>query len=372
MRERLDCAVLLTRCTKEWVEPLLGQHAGGRLHLHALDIVIDIEAEGASSFLAAAAMALRRHDTCLLPVSPATLSWARTSLSLGMARLQTPVMALVRDLTAAGLHDLHELGVADFLRDPFCGHEARVRIERLLDAPRAAARARLTSPAVAEPSPNIAYVASCGELDPRLEHVCQNIMDHDGSALEAYAIAAASRSAVSRESFREAKSRVIERFERAYISAALGRHAGNIAMAARAAQKHRRAFWALMRKHDIDAAPYRLQDSSITQIGPAEFQAGAGAQVQQPGQAPGSMRGVSTSGSPGMTPGVSTSGRPGTAPGVSTSGTSGTAPDVSTSGTSGLAPGGSPSGAPCLNPGVTSGVRPPIAAYSGLFPSPGG
>ena len=368
MRERLDCAVLLTRCTKEWVEPLLGQHAGGRLHLHALDIVIDIEAEGASSFLAAAAMALRRHDTCLLPVSPATLSWARTSLSLGMARLQTPVMALVRDLTAAGLHDLHELGVADFLRDPFCGHEARVRIERLLDAPRAAARARLTSPAVAEPSPNIAYVASCGELDPRLEHVCQNIMDHDGSALEAYAIAAASRSAVSRESFREAKSRVIERFERAYISAALGRHAGNIAMAARAAQKHRRAFWALMRKHDIDAAPYRLQDSSITQIGPAESQAGAGAQVQQPGQAPGSMLGVSPHG----TPGVSPNGTPGMTPGVSTSGRPGTAPGVSTSGTSGTAPGGSPSGAPCLNPGVTSGVRPPIAAYSGLFPSPGG
>jgi len=168
-------------------------------------------------------------------------------------------MALVRDLTAAGLHDLHELGVADFLRDPFCGHEARVRIERLLDAPRAAVRARAVPSAVAEAPADTAYATSRAEFDPALDQVCESIMDHDGSALEAYAIAAASRSAVSRESFREAKSRVIERFERAYISAALGRHAGNIAMAARAAQKHRRAFWALMRKHDIDAAPYRLQ-----------------------------------------------------------------------------------------------------------------
>lgn len=261
MRERLDCAVLLTRCTAEWIQPLLGQHAGGRLHLHALDVLVDIDGEGAHGVLGAASMALRRHDCCLLPVSPSTLSWARTSLSLAIPRLQTPVMALVKGLTAAGLYDLYELGVADFLRDPFCGHEARVRIERLLNAPRAAARGRVhTASGVAERRPaSELYGNASPAPDVGIEIVCQNIMDHDGSALEAYAIAAASRSAVSRESFREAKSRVIERFERAYISAALGRHAGNIAMAARAAQKHRRAFWALMRKHEIDAAPYRTQ-----------------------------------------------------------------------------------------------------------------
>ena len=32
-----------------------------------------------------------------------------------------------------------------------------------------------------------------------------------------------------------------------------------VARAARASSKHRRAFWALMRKHGIDAAPYRRQ-----------------------------------------------------------------------------------------------------------------
>ena len=44
-----------------------------------------------------------------------------------------------------------------------------------------------------------------------------------------------------------------------YTSLALSRHHGNVARAARASSKHRRAFWALMRKHGIDAAPYRRQ-----------------------------------------------------------------------------------------------------------------
>lgn len=166
-------------------------------------------------------------------------------------------MALVRDLTAGGLYDLYDLGLADFLRHPFCGHEARVRIERLLDNQRPPPRARDKAPAVAD-SAATDYVT----MDQKIEQFCENILEHDGAALEAYAIAAASRSATSRESFRDAKSKVIERFERAYITAALGRHAGNIAMAARAAQKHRRAFWALMRKHDIDAAPFRAHAAS--------------------------------------------------------------------------------------------------------------
>lgn len=254
MRERLDCAVLLTHCTVEWVAPFLGQHAGGRLHVHALEILVDIGAEGAHTALGAAAMTLRRYDVCLLPVWPATLSWARTALSLAVPRLQTPIMALARELTTAGLYDLHELGVADFLRDPFCSHEARLRIERLLDGRRVLQAGQGAHHQVADSATDLPPY-----MDDSLEQMCRNILRHDGPELEAYAIAAASRCATSSESFRDAKSKVIERFERAYITAALGRHGGNIAMAARAAQKHRRAFWALMRKHDIDAEPFRAQ-----------------------------------------------------------------------------------------------------------------
>lgn len=57
--------------------------------------------------------------------------------------------------------------------------------------------------------------------------------------------------------FSRAKKVVVDRFECAYLRQALMRHAGNVAGAARASAKHRRAFWALMRKHGIDAETYR-------------------------------------------------------------------------------------------------------------------
>jgi DNA-binding NtrC family response regulator len=61
-------------------------------------------------------------------------------------------------------------------------------------------------------------------------------------------------------SFRDAKNKLVSNFERTYITEALIKHSGNIAMAARASNKHRRAFWALMRKHDIAAELYREDD----------------------------------------------------------------------------------------------------------------
>jgi two-component system response regulator GlrR len=57
--------------------------------------------------------------------------------------------------------------------------------------------------------------------------------------------------AASQESIKEAKRRVVERFEQDYIRGLLSIHGGNIARAARAAQKDRRAFWELMRKYGI-------------------------------------------------------------------------------------------------------------------------
>lgn len=58
-------------------------------------------------------------------------------------------------------------------------------------------------------------------------------------------------------SFKEAKQRVVLSFERSYLSDLLRRHEGNISQAARTAKKNRRAFFELLRKHGIDAAPFR-------------------------------------------------------------------------------------------------------------------
>jgi DNA-binding NtrC family response regulator len=258
MRERLDCAVFSTSCNDEWAQSWLGVHAGGRLHVRIAASGIDTGHPDSSALLGHSQMLLRRFDVCLVPVSEQNLSWLRTSLQAAYP-LQTPVLALVRHLKATALDDLYNLGLSDFVRGPLCPEELRVRIERLLAMRRYRAVGRGLQPGhgVSENSPDPteavpAVVAGCTE-----DELCSTILERTGLELDAFAVASASRSTSSRESFRVAKNKVIERFERAYINAALGRHSGNIAMAARAAQKHRRAFWALMRKYQIDAASYR-------------------------------------------------------------------------------------------------------------------
>ncbi|WP_163998204.1 sigma 54-interacting transcriptional regulator [Pyxidicoccus caerfyrddinensis] len=57
----------------------------------------------------------------------------------------------------------------------------------------------------------------------------------------------------SRESFQAAKRRVVEAFEKAWVEESLTEHEGNIAAAARASGKHRRAFFELMRRHGLKA-----------------------------------------------------------------------------------------------------------------------
>ena len=52
-------------------------------------------------------------------------------------------------------------------------------------------------------------------------------------------------------SFQEAKARVVAQFEQAYIRDLLNANDGNISRAARSAKKPRRAFWELIRKHQI-------------------------------------------------------------------------------------------------------------------------
>ena len=54
------------------------------------------------------------------------------------------------------------------------------------------------------------------------------------------------------ESFRVAKAKMIEQFEKNYIENVLCAHRGNISKAAEAVQKNRRAFWELIRKYQID------------------------------------------------------------------------------------------------------------------------
>ena len=60
-----------------------------------------------------------------------------------------------------------------------------------------------------------------------------------------------------REPFQIAKAKVVARFERDYLVSVLAAHGGNITEAARSSGKHRRVFFELVRKHEIDVARFR-------------------------------------------------------------------------------------------------------------------
>jgi two-component system response regulator AtoC len=58
-------------------------------------------------------------------------------------------------------------------------------------------------------------------------------------------------------SFREAKARAVEQFERSYLIGVLTLHDGNVSRAAREAGKDRRAFQRLLRKHGLERNAFR-------------------------------------------------------------------------------------------------------------------
>jgi DNA-binding NtrC family response regulator len=57
--------------------------------------------------------------------------------------------------------------------------------------------------------------------------------------------------------FAEEKRRVVQEFEARYVKDALRAATGNIAEAARRARVDRKNFWTLMKRHGIDAAPFK-------------------------------------------------------------------------------------------------------------------
>jgi two-component system response regulator GlrR len=64
-------------------------------------------------------------------------------------------------------------------------------------------------------------------------------------------------------SFKEAKQKVVQEFEKQYLSDLLAAYNGNISKAASAAKKHRRAFVHLLRKYGIESGEFRKQTMAI-------------------------------------------------------------------------------------------------------------
>lgn len=93
----------------------------------------------------------------------------------------------------------------------------------------------------------------------QLEHVIERAVAlAERSVLhDADVVTTMSDRSARQESFQAAKAKVVSDFERSYLESLLVSHRGNITRAAEAAHKNRRAFWELLRKHDIDAHQFR-------------------------------------------------------------------------------------------------------------------
>lgn len=252
MRETMDCGVLLTPgheiAMSHWAARDQPRLARVRLHLVPLRTPGG-GADGPDTHaLAGLAVGLRRYDHCILPVAPASLAWTRLSLQQAAHALATPILLFVHDMTAPAIEDLLRLGASDFIAAPYCLESLRVRLGRL------ARRAPLLADGLSEPE--AAYAV--GDIRPAgppcsRPPVSRRVLQQGLAGLRYQP------GRDTQEAFRAAKARVVDGFESDYIRLALSRHHGNVARAARASSKHRRAFWALMRKHGIDAAPYRRQ-----------------------------------------------------------------------------------------------------------------
>lgn len=264
MRDVLDCGVLLA----PGHESTMGAWIAGyqakvtRVRLHPVSLPPPGLAEAPPDSLAQQALSLRRYDACILPVEPSSLAWARMALQQARGALTTPVLLLIHDVKAPAILDLLSLGAADFISQPVCVESLRVRLVRM--ARRGAVRRAGVSGSVHEHPVNYlgehaevqgaehaAYPPHASRAGAARPKVPADIVEHALSSLRHQY-----RRGVP-ETFRAAKAQVVNGFEREYIRHALSRHGGNVAQAARACSKHRRAFWALMRKHGIEAAPYR-------------------------------------------------------------------------------------------------------------------
>ena len=181
---------------------------------------------------------LADYDIAIVAANALNLSWLRSQLHYARAYLRTPILAVVNNLQPLAIQDLLDAGAADFIMEDRFRAELSIRVKLL--------QFRLGK---------LRRSAVVTTTDRPKQSDEQAL--HEPSSLDAYAAAVAVRFATHEQPFQQAKRTMVQRFEKAYIRAVLDRNQGNITRAARSAQKHRRSFWELMRKHNIEATTYR-------------------------------------------------------------------------------------------------------------------
>lgn len=252
-------SAMVLKSKSDWVK----QYLDGKLYRARAEVVRydpEVAAKQQSARLQQAWFNLPFYDYCVFYVDVESLVWARLSLAQLRGLSKTPIFIMAKDLSAPAIEDLLRLGAVDFFLHPASQNELQPRIKKHL-------RRLVYDPQCQELQnkvklPDSYYLPAMPKSRGNaltLHEAAQKyqVLLGNGATLEAFAMAVATRFASSGEGFQAVKRRVVASFERAFIHAMLSRTEGNISAAARLSEQHRRAFWALMKKHDIDAQPYR-------------------------------------------------------------------------------------------------------------------
>jgi two-component system response regulator GlrR len=127
--------------------------------------------------------------------------------------------------------------------------------------------ARLNSPAVefsAEAERKLMLYSWPGNIR-ELQHVIERVvvLCAQKTIQESHIVFPGDDDRLGQMSFQEMKAKVVSQFEATYIRNLLTACRGNVSQAAQAAQKERRTFWQLVRKHNIDVRKFRPQQTSM-------------------------------------------------------------------------------------------------------------
>lgn len=230
MRHALDCAVLTLAQHQSWLSKTVHaiQQSTDRLVLHHLALSAASAADPwpDSGVLQQCDMPWRRFDVLILPVTVPSLAWTRKVLT-DRAALDIPILLLCHRVSLLGINDLLRLGANDFACTPLQADEMRLRCLRAIES----------SPSLAQDT-----VYPWPEQEQRSP------------------LLSLQEPSLYGEPFQAAKAKVVTAFEQRYLNTLLQTHHGNISRAARAARKNRRAFWELLRKHEISAALYKSSE----------------------------------------------------------------------------------------------------------------
>lgn len=240
MTQIVQC-VLLVDHANQWAAAYTG--AFKQVRVKARSFIELLHNDAAQQDVRYWATHLLHYDLAIVAVSPQNLAQVRSQLHYARTYLRTPVLVLVHQLKPIAIQDLLDAGASDFILAHSFATELPIRVKIL--------RQRFYQTTAAK---SLVY----GGAPPRPSMAPALALNENSVCLDSYTAAVAKQYAERCQSFKQAKKTVVQRFEKAYIRAALVRHQGNITRAARDAQKHRRSFWELMRKHNIDADIYKV------------------------------------------------------------------------------------------------------------------